>query len=243
MRWIAIWLLMCGVACGQVEFDGVSSSAVYAGVTVRDGVFTISAWVEPDAGATGVIYDDGSWGHGYSFNIINNNLRYAERVATVWTFMYASNVVVDGESALFAVTRTGNAGTVSFYKDGVFVAQYPATGIISFDGGVGSVGAAWYAGTLAWQSLFEGTITDARLFSRALSAGEINEIYNRPWALADDPDLVLRTCIVTNQTGTALTGVAPNYGTGVDGTYSNSPTAAPWTIQHEKPRHATIKVN
>ena len=81
-------------------------------------------------------------------------------------------------------------------------------------------------------------ITDFRAYL-TLSAAEINEIYNRPWILTDDPDLVLRTCITTNDTYDALTGVANNYGTGADGTYSNSPTAAPWSIQMEQPQRAT----
>lgn len=81
---------------------------------------------------------------------------------------------------------------------------------------------------------------DFRLYGRVLSASEIAEIYARPWSLADDPSIVLRTCIVTDDTGTALTGTAKNYGSGADGTYSNSPTAAPWTRQFTKPRRETI---
>ena len=84
-----------------------------------------------------------------------------------------------------------------------------------------------------------GTMTDYRHYYRVLSANEASEIYNRPWSLADDPDLGLRTCVLhTNNTGSALSGTAPNLN-GPDGTYNNSPTAAPWTIQMTKPQRAT----
>jgi hypothetical protein len=83
-----------------------------------------------------------------------------------------------------------------------------------------------------------GIICDARQYNRCLLISEVQAIYETPWALSDpaeEPTLVMRTCVDSGETGSTLTGVERNLGTGADGTYSNSPTVAPGRIQTSKP--------
>jgi hypothetical protein len=85
------------------------------------------------------------------------------------------------------------------------------------------------------QTTLGGKLEDLRVYTRVLSASEIASIYRNPYALINDPALVVRTCIASGDTGASLAGIAQNYGYGPDGSYSNAPTVAAGRIQTSKP--------
>jgi len=147
----------------------------------------------------------------------------------------STNSIDDGIDHFISVTYNYENGVFAIYVDGMIDVAATSPGFIPV-----SIYSPWVAiGRIAQLEVVDAPInariTDARVYSRALSASEIRQIYETPWALADDPSLVLRTCVESGETGSTLSGVARNYGTGADGVYSNSPTVAPGKIQTSKP--------
>lgn len=249
MRYLAILLCLCGVALGQVEFDGVDDyiavdDNIYMGT---NSAFTISMWINTTNNTRSeyfLSHGDVVGVYQFRFYKSSNGLTYIGlrgSASTIRLVAYA-DITYDGLTHLALVYHGGVSGVEVFdlVVNGENVEVLMLANNLATD--FNSVGKIYVANSVS-SLYFDGKITDARIYTRALSAAEISEIYNCPWSLTDDPSLVLRTCIVTNDTGATLTGVAKNYGTGADGTYNNSPTAAPWTIQVEKPRRATINID
>lgn len=239
MRYILALLMMCAAARGQVRFATNKIMRFDSPISYAEKNYTASMWLTDKwPSKVEIIFDISS---------ISDSLNILIRVAV------ATNSVafqVRGNSTkiitayfepsrhpkhLVAVRQTN---TVLLYLDGELVDTETAK-IDSFANAAYKVTCGTYANSVYPNGdpiyAYLNSITDVRVYSRALSASEISEIYHNPWMYTDDPALVLRTCIVTNDTGTALTGIARNYGTGSYGTYSNSPTAAPGKIQTSKP--------
>jgi len=254
LRIIAIWLLLASAVLGQVEFNGGDSYSVFPPADYASlSVGTVCFWAKYETNGDFQIVFDGDameasadrfalyfdvQGH---FQVLSQEAGTFLAIADTddsmsdpdtWHFYAYVNttngflLLRDGYNVLPVTASVGTTNTSVFFAD--------TTSIHGLFCGMQGFGA---------ENVFEGLLTDARIYTRALSASELNEIYHRPWSLVDDPDLVLRTCITTNDTGDALTGTAPNYGSGADGAYSNSPTAAPWMIQMVQPQRATINID
>lgn len=248
----AILMMVAACAWGQANFYTGTNSLIDAGFS-NGSVFTVCGWAKltttnsPDyEGCIIESYGDNPTAVSSYGVLLRNRIQGLANYGVLQFAVFSgSSAFVATNNALTEVNRQYHvAGTydrtkLSLYIDGVLVNQKASTAVPNVK--------PVYIGSIPDYPLFPGTswsfsgdLADVRYYSRALSAAEIAEIYARPWALADDPTLILRTCIVTNDTGSTLTGTAPNYGTGANGTYSNSPTAAPWTQQFVKPRRATL---
>ncbi|HKO96860.1 MAG TPA: LamG-like jellyroll fold domain-containing protein, partial [Pyrinomonadaceae bacterium] len=130
---------------------------------------TIDAWVNPtNANANGRIVDKITPGNtdGYLFDMMNGNLRFISGTANVQT----AQVIPQGVFTHVAVTYDGT--NVVFYIDGVAVNTTGATGAIPVNALPLRIGAD-QAGNFG----FAGLIDEVEIFSRALAAGEINDIF------------------------------------------------------------------
>ncbi len=234
MRIICAWLVLVSVACGQVHFSEDDDSCIALNNITSSQIFTISFWANQENGDS-CNFLDCELGR-FVFLYRDSVPDYAVYAGSSFHYLGIGNAFTN-DLKFWTIVKSNTSATV--YLDGDLLTSFALSN-------VGIYGAAAISQRYTYNSAIDtldGNIADFRIYTRALSASEIAEIYTRPWVLTDDPDLVLRTCVVTNDTGDALTGVARNYGTGADGTYSNSPTAAPWTIQMEQPQRATINID
>lgn len=252
MRWIATWLLLCRVAVGQVEFDGnnqlINTQQSFE-ETFRNP-FSVSMWISLDDGrpaSTRVLVGsetpipanrflvflltNGNFITSYYANNIECRIDTLPLFSDGYIKEFQYTVVTDGTNMTAYIN-----GDISSTKSMATVNMSIYTNALDFY--IGDRNYSTQIGSM------DGTITDFRIYNKVLSESEIKEIATpeTAWALADDPDLVLRTCIVTNDTGSTLTGIAPNLN-GLDGTYSNSPTAASTPLQLVKPKRATINID
>lgn len=233
---------MCAAVMGQEQYDGTNDHI--SGLTLPNtSIFTVCFTMKRDTGNLRPAYFADNILKFGSGNIGRMGISYVANPSWFRVWPNTTNSaeysivipVVIGECYSCAVVSSTNG--VKAYIDGVLRGTTTVDKITWSLNTVTRIASTWTGGDEAGGGnyFFDGFLEDFRIYTRALTASEISEIYNRPWALADDPALVLRTCIVTNDTGTALTGVARNYGTGADGTYSNSPTVAQPHVQTEKP--------
>lgn len=249
-----ILLALCAVARGQggaVDFDGLNDFAVFADDAILEPTnVTIMAWIKMDGFNAGNNYilqkgtfysANGQNGYGiatYAFpGDLTNNIRALLYVGTNTAVLaQKSDAVFVGSKYHVCATYDGSA--LRLYLDGSCVATNAVAGTIDYAGTYQRLHIACHEKENGGEAgFFNGKIHDSRIYSRALSASEIYQVANKEtaWMHADDPAPVMRTCAVTNDTGTALTGVARNLGTGADGTYSNAPTVVQPHVQTEKP--------
>ena len=239
---IAMLMLFCSCAWGQVEF--VVESSVKAIPVTRKTNGTFSLWASIPS--TNNIYGFISCANAGSDVLYSYVRLQKDQFRFIWynrtwpsDFVAVTNIIIAIDTLYhFAITSDGTQ--YRMYIDGV---EYPVTvisgsnsgnwlGDASFDDFV-DINFLNRIPPIAGKQCF---INDARLYDRCLSATEIKSIHGNRGCLPNDPDLVLRTCVLTtNDTYSTLSGVAPNYGSGTDGTYRNSPTAAPRKIRIRKP--------
>lgn len=229
---IIIMLSLCIVSWGQVSF-ATNSAIRFPDAPGYDltNDFTLVTWVylkSMESGDAFMSKTEGNPFRGWMWRITaESNTAFS---AFGGEHMYSTVQISTNKHHFLAVSAAGT--NVTHYIDSVPSGSGTRPTVIA---STVNMGVGGWGGGAVWALSIDGYMSDSRLYSRALSAQEISEIYARPWSLADDPALVLRTCIVTNDTGTALIGTAYNYGTGADGTYSNSPTVAQPHVQTEKP--------
>lgn len=242
MRYLLTLFVMCAAVMGQEQYDGTNDHI--SGLTLPNtSIFTVCFTMKRDLGnLRPAYYSDNILKFG-SGNIGRMSISYVSDPSWLRAWPNRTNVVgyalgipvALGECYSCAVVSSADG--VKVYIDGVLRGTTTVDKITWSLNTVTRIASTWTGGDEAGGGnyFFDGFLEDFRIYTRALSASEPAEIYALPWSLADDPALVLRMCIVTNDTGTALTGVARNYGTGADGAYKNSPTAAQPHIQTEKP--------
>ena len=143
---------------------------------------TISSWIFPLSygigNSNGVILDAGQWsyphyGYALRLNNISATLAIYYQAGQVITFTggYINNSVELNKWQHFAVTHSGT--TATFYKNGVSIGSSTVLGPVH------PVTSATYIGNSAISDrAFDGKIASSRVYDRALSASEINQIYN-----------------------------------------------------------------
>jgi hypothetical protein len=234
---IALLLMATGAAHGQVNFGGTNRYIKFA-APPTNATGTVTAWITLtslpiNAENRAEIYhiQTASLDQFWHFSVYTNRLLFGRfpRSGTLSAIM--TNTWTLGKATFVAISYDSVAQTGLLCIDNT-VYSYPLTGAYTGSSiptfnfiGLLREGVAYY---------FPGTIEDVRRYTRALSASEIRSIYETPYALADDPALVLRTCVASGDTGATLTGTARNYW-GPDGTYSNSPTVPPFKVPFEPP--------
>jgi hypothetical protein len=164
---------------GALSFNGTSNYVQVADSNSLDLTtgMTLEAWVNPAALGTAwrtVLFKEQSGGMIYSLYANQDTTRPVGQV----NIGGEQNVVGAASLALntwshLAVTYDGSA--LRLYVNGAVVATTPATGTIPASTGVLRMG-----GNSVWGEWFGGLLDDVRIYSRALSAGEIATDMGRP---------------------------------------------------------------
>ncbi|MFC1691018.1 LamG-like jellyroll fold domain-containing protein [Nanoarchaeota archaeon] len=176
---------------GAYVFDGLDDSIIVPGSSELTNVdeLTLSAWVD-FGGKTGSVWNEASHrifsnkvSYLFAYNPLNNALLF--RVWNASKDYFDLRAVVDlNNNGFHHVAATYVNGEMKIYVDGVLAISQIAdwTGMLG-DGVINDL----YIGSFATLSCFSnGTIDDPMIFNRALSADEINYLYNK-----NPPDVIL----------------------------------------------------
>jgi len=157
-------------------FDGVGDGRFDIGTDlIGTGDYTISAWINVDAAASGTLYI-----------YVNGGSDYREAL-----YVNASVLGLDS----YPATGTATTGTFSTFGQGwKHVLVTSSSGTITLYGGGSQVGTGtaetytgatpttYYIGYRRNGSEFNGNIQNFRIYNRALSASEVSRLYSEPWA-------------------------------------------------------------
>ncbi|MDO8429065.1 MAG: DUF2341 domain-containing protein, partial [Candidatus Daviesbacteria bacterium] len=130
----------------------------------------------------------------------------------VTSFSHGMTSTSYSTSAWHHVVGTYDGTTMKLYVDGVLDSELARSGAINSNSGSLTIG-AWNSGSTAW---FNGKLDDMRIYNRALSAGEVSQLYN----FAPGP---VGYWNLDEKTGTSAFDKSGNANTG---TLTNTPT---WT--------------
>src|ERR1019366_78552 len=184
-----------GKDAGALTFNGTSqySTVAYAASLRIAGSWTVSTWVNPSAlpasGHLGVLVnkDDSSAASNYGLSIDNGDI--AAGLGWIINFNlaggganhYAKFVtsISTGQWYHVAGIYDSSAQTLSVYVNGVLGASASVAGFTptSASGVPLSMGDEYVSGAPVAGGYFAGPLDDARLYSRALSAAEIWQLY------------------------------------------------------------------
>ena len=164
-----------------MSFNG-STSYIDAGTasSLRPSQFTVTAWVYPTGnsgnGYQGIL-SDSVWGdyYGYSLNV-NGTLKLFAEVqsssATSDTTPYQLTL-----NTWYYVTETYTSSALIVYVNGTQVAQVSSPAAIAYEAG-DSFSVGTFAGSPPAGGHFNGKVDDVRVYNRALSASEVQYLYN-----------------------------------------------------------------
>ena len=163
---------------GQVDnalsLNGSSQYVTGADVDVS-GTVTVGAWVYPTSTQSSTIVSKNS-----TTSDSQTNLTLASSVPTIqMTIGGSSTTATDTGNALpnntwSYVVATYDGSNLRLYVDGTVVDTTPATGVISTNNLLWTIGRFADSGS----SYFAGAIDEVKMYSRALSANEIKAEYN-----------------------------------------------------------------
>ena len=165
--------VVAGVAGQALKFDGTNDwiNAGSAGSTLTDN-FTLSAWIKTSIKTQNDRIIARRSGASTQWDFMkDSSSRLAMFTGTTYTAV-PTNTIDDGGWHLATVVINGSSSR--FYADGLpigstfsptITAQAVNTEIGSFQSGVAS-------------TLFQGSIDEVRVYDRALSAGEVLQLYN-----------------------------------------------------------------
>jgi len=162
-----------------LKFDGVNDVVTGVGnagsYSFTTGDFSIGAWVKTNQSKTVLTFSRGDNAYG----------RYA--VFSDRAVVYTGSVYITASSAtaidnkFHYVTGVFNRSTssISFYVDGVVKDSVYWDGTMQNVGGnFVSIGATYRINSVDYASLLKGSLDDVRIYSRALSAAEVKQLYN-----------------------------------------------------------------
>jgi hypothetical protein len=200
---------------GTGDYVDCGSAYVDAGATA----LSISMWFKADttAGNKGLFAIGAFGGTADIVSIYINN-----SVLTAYSGTGTASVAFTDTSSWHHVALVYASSTVTLYLDGVAVKTGVFPSSINFTGKTTVIGSHYILGSYD----FDGLIDDVRLYSRDLSADEIQALYLRPELLPNfisaDPNCV-GYWKLDEGTGTSA---ADSSTSGNDGTLTNSPTWA-----------------
>ncbi len=184
--------------------------------------FTIEAWIKRSSSSAasldfggGIILGYG--GGGYALGILDNGTPFLTRVAV--DAVFATTTIADTNLHHLAVTKLGS--TVVFYLDGVayLAPAYNTTYNFATSAAIGARGDNF-------ANSFFGTIDELTIYSRSLSAGEIQAIYG---AGSDGKCLAASPPVITAQpvTQTVTVGETATFSVTASGT---APLSYQWRL-------------
>lgn len=229
-----------GQVGGAATFDGVNdyvTAGTASALNFTTNTFAISAWIYPTAipAQNQAVYHDsiferwdhGCTGHGYAFRLTNAytfnaptelelNVNCGSATGTTLAHGAAGVLVNNQWQHVVAVI---NAGVVTFYINGT---PYAATGNITENpttyGGPATIG----SDSTGTGNPFTGSIDEVRVYSRAITANEVAQLYRYTAPAAADSGLAGYWSF--NGTDMTSTKAYDRSGAGNTGTLTNGPT-------------------
>lgn len=160
-----------------LDFDGVDDYVSFAGNGITTNTITFSAWVKgaPTAGFTGILFsrhDPGSVGIGYYGGTTYLGYTWNDNDSSTWNW-YSGLAIPTNEWAFVAVAIEPTKATAYLCTNGTCSSAVNSITHINqtLDGtfNIGFDNATRY---------FDGSIDDARIYNRTLSAAEIRQLYS-----------------------------------------------------------------
>jgi hypothetical protein len=164
---------------GAIELDGTDDFLRVTnpvGVSLSEEV-TVMAWVNPDttsAPYSTVVAVGANATEGFSLNFINGYLNF---VSIGKEDLTSATRVAAGAWQHVAAVFAADAGQVKFFKDGTPVGVHPVVegGIVLPSASAPLLLGSWVAAPPS--SLFDGKLDQIRIYGRALSSAEIQQIW------------------------------------------------------------------
>ncbi len=162
-----------------LQFDGVNNyvdAGNAASIGLGNTSFTIEAWFNHFSGGSGIIFGKG-------IQAIGKRLHLRGGQNTVYRFSFwtdaLNSAVYDDRNSYVHIVITYDilTGARRIYRNGVQIASDTTTATYDGTGNI-QLGAHTAAG-----DYFNGTLTEARIYNRALSAQEIMELYINPYGM------------------------------------------------------------
>ncbi len=209
----------------SLSFDGTNDYVDVNAAPATTYPMTISAWVKRSTSANNAIVQihDGSAGSAEAFRLYidsSNKLNMGIRVSGASYVITSSATIGTSWTYVTAVFSSNTSGTL--YVDGIA----DVTG--SFSGQTPSVVNKTFIGSLrasVWP--FNGLIDDVRIYNRALSAGDISNLYTTTAPAITTATTTLNSALTVNgdltlNAGTLDTASGSNYGVNVKGSWMNN---------------------
>ena len=189
-----------GRICTAGSFDGSNDYVSLPGLPNLTSSFTISAWIKPNAinADQRIFADDENNSNGFAFSLGDGDdgrLRLFSRGVNPISIDSSAAITTGSWHHVVAVHDSANK-TRQIFVNGVDVTNGPQTytGTWGSDSGLASIGGETDgAGSEAndnWR--FNGLIDEVRVYTRALSATEINSYYTNP----DPSSRICPTCVI-----------------------------------------------
>lgn len=202
------------VSTGALKFDGTND---YIGVPYNfpASIFTLSMWVKSTLDRSQGLFTSGPIGSGTPFLLIR---RLAGGVITVYTpnsyYSTSGSVTSNGNWFHLAVVRNGSSGAL--YINGINTLS------LSYSAGGSNTGTYFGVDAFATNKYWSGMLDDARIYNIALSAAQIQAMYENQTA-APTSGLVGHWKLDDGSGTTAVDSAGSN-----NGTLTNGPT---WEVQ------------
>jgi hypothetical protein len=230
----------------SLSFNGLNQFVTvpdYAALEIGTNDLTIGAWINrvtnsPDSPPS-VILDkrDVGTGVGYSLSVSYGRLVLTlsdqnSQLSTNYIDTGALTVPADGQWHYVAVTLSQGTATASFYIDGVLNSASPVNGAPV---NLANTNALWIGDSpLPGNGPWLGDLDELQVFNRALTAGEIQGIYDQGQAGEVKPDAYLQTLSISLAGSSIVVtwagGAALETATAVTGPWSIIPNAtSPFT--------------
>ncbi len=171
------------VGNSSANVNGTNSYATVPSSTLHQTTFTVAAWVNPVnlRNSNDLIFGDfntTATRFNYALSIDRSGLGstpYIEFSNNAGTIAVAEDSVAAVGNTWMHLAGTFDGATLKLYRNGVLATSSATALVPSNQGGAMDIGRGGdYTGNL----MFQGLIDDMRVYSRALSAGEIQALYN-----------------------------------------------------------------
>jgi hypothetical protein len=179
---------------GAVQFDGADDYVNMGDISVAENIpqLTVSAWVKPGAAMTdnrGIVAKRSTAGAAsWSLTLDTSGQKLYFRVETNngQFNVFSGSTSITDTSRWYHVVAVYTGVQALYYVDGVQdVTPVAATGTI-----IDTANSVWIGGHFSSSYLWNGLIDDVRIYSRALSVGEVTRLYQMTSPGSADTSLI-----------------------------------------------------